>query len=293
MWKRSRTDFLYKIWNILMPLVIQYVVYLTSFFLLSCFYRIIVGKSGVGMSAFLQEQEITLTGIVNGVSMLLGALVLVPMLRVELREQRGRTVRYRAENIPGLHNSGRSGMVILTIVLAAASSLGLNILMTLTGFAQSSSGYQEVAQAQYGVTFWVGLILYIMVSPVSEEIVFRGIIYNRMRRYLSEWRPPKNGGYDMAAVAAMIASGVLFGIYHGNMVQGVYGGCMGILMAYMYERTHAFYTPCLFHATANCVVYLTAQSAAVYEQIFTVPCCVGLLIIALVVVLISVKSRII
>ncbi len=305
-------SFLYKIWSILMPLVIYYAVYMMSFFLLSYCYNIMAVKSGIETASFLQEQKITLTGIVNGISMLLGALVLVPLLRAELREHRNRAVLYRQRNFFVQNGLARSdavqkkrvqagsmeytrdkekpavrmtGMVFLTVGLAAASSVGLNILLTLTGFAQSSSGYQEVAQAQYGVVLWVGLILYTVISPVAEETVFRGIIYNRMRRYLGEWLMQKTGRFDTAATVAAIASGVLFGVYHGNPVQGVYGGCMGILMAYMYERTHAFYIPCVFHAAANCVVYLAAQNAVLHERIFTLPCCVVLLGISTVLIL--------
>ena len=88
---------------------------------------------------------------------------------------------------------------------------------------------------------------------------------------------------------AVIASGVLFGAYHGNLIQGVYGGCMGILMAYLYERTHAFYIPCLFHAAANCVVYVVAQNAILHERIFTYPGCMALLAVSLVMILIVEK----
>ena len=249
-----------------------------------------VVKSGVEFASLLQEQKVTLTGIVNGMSMLLGAMVLVPVLRVELREHRGRITLYRRQNRQnGLDRSGMTAMVILTIVLAGSSSIGLNILLTLTGFAQSSSGYQKVAEAQYGVVLWAGVLLYAVISPLAEEIVFRGIIYNRMRRYLSEWRPQKTGKFDTATMAAVISSGILFGVYHGNLVQGVYGGCMGILMAYMYERTHAFYIPCLFHAVANCVVYLTAQNAGLHGRIFTFPWCMALLVISLGMILIVEK----
>ena len=299
--KESKSGFLYKVWNILMPLVIYYSVYLLSFFLLSYLYQTIVEKAGVEITAFLQEQKSTLTGIVNGISMLFGALVLVPMLRAELQEHRGRITSYGQQDAFGQ----KKGMLFLiTVLLAGSSSIGLNVLLSLTGLVQNSASYQDVAQSQYEVAFGVGVVLYAVVSPVAEEIVFRGIIYNRMRRYLGEWQdgsvkqqmaePGKrsgNGRFDIAVTIAVIASGVLFGVYHGNLVQGVYGGCMGILMAYLYERTHAFYIPCLFHATANCVVYVLAQNPALHERIFTFPWCAGLLAISLVMIVIVEKGK--
>lgn len=299
--KESKSGFLYKVWNILMPLVIYYSVYLISFFLLSSLYQIIVERAGVETAALLREQKATLTGIVNGISMLLGALVLVPLLRVELWEHRSRITSCGQQDVFGQ----KTGMLFwITILLAISSSVGLNVLLSLTGLVQNSASYQDVAQSQFGVAFGVGVVLYAVVSPVAEEIVFRGIIYNRMRRYLGEWQDGcvkqqmaesgkrlGNGRFDIAVTISVIASGVLFGVYHGNLVQGVYGGCMGILMAYLYERTHAFYIPCLFHATANCVVYVLAQNAALHERIFTFPWCAGLLAVSLVMILIVEKGK--
>lgn len=299
--KESKSGLLYKVWNILMPLMIYYSVYMISFFLLSYLYQTIVGKSGAGIAAFLQKQKITQTGVVNGISMLLGALVLIPLLRVELQEHRDRIASCGQRDVFGQ----KTGMLFLiTILLAVSSSIGLNVLLSLTGLVQNSSSYQDVAQSQYGVAFGVGVVLYAVVSPVAEEIVFRGIIYNRMRRYLSEWQDgsvkqqmaesgkrSQNGRFDTAVTISVIASGVLFGVYHGNLVQGVYGGCMGILMAYLYERTHVFYIPCLFHATANCVVYVLAQNPALHERIFTFPWCAGLLAISVVMILIVEKGK--
>lgn len=307
--KESKSGFLYKVWNILMPLVIYYSVYLISFFLLSYLYQTIVDRLGVETAALLQEQKSTLTGIVNGISMLLGALVLIPLLRVELQEHRGRITSYGQQDIFG---QKKRMFFLITILLAVSSSIGLNVLLSLTGLVQNSASYQDVAQSQYGVVFGVGMVLYAVVSPVAEEIVFRGIIYNRMRRYLGKWQDGRayqqaigsaeqqmnesrkwsgSSRFDASVTIAVIASGVLFGVYHGNLVQGVYGGCMGILMAYLYERTHAFCIPCLFHATANCVVYVLAQNAALHERIFTFPWCAGLLAISVVMILIVEKGK--
>jgi membrane protease YdiL (CAAX protease family) len=112
-----------------------------------------------------------------------------------------------------------------------------------------------------------------VISPLSEEIVFRGVLYNRLRRHFC-------GSGGLPVSGAVVVSGVMFGIYHGNLVQGIYGCCMGILITWLYERTHDFRIPCLFHGVANCVVYLTAQNAALQEKLFTVPWCVLLLVVA-------------
>lgn len=267
-----------RIRDVLMPFVVYYAVFMAAFFLLSYVLRIMAGISGNGMQAddagttaavvrkLLEEHGETVTGIVNGISMLTGAAFLLPMLRAEhqMRKSGGHKELY-----------GRFAAAVLsmTAALAAASSIGLNILLSLTGLVQNSAGYQRVAQNQYGVTFGVGLFLYTVISPLAEEVVFRGVLYNRLRRHFC-------GSGGLPVSGAVFVSGVMFGIYHGNLVQGIYGCCMGILITWLYERTHDFRIPCLFHGMANCVVYLTAQDAALQEKLFTVPWCVLLLVVA-------------
>ena len=267
-----------RIRDVLMPFVVYYAVFMAAFFLLSYVLRIMAGISGNGMQAddagttaavvrkLLEEHGETVTGIVNGISMLTGAAFLLPMLRAEhqMRKSGGHKELY-----------GRFAAAVLsmTAALAAASSIGLNIILSLTGLVQNSAGYQRVAQNQYGVTFGVGLFLYTVISPLAEEVVFRGVLYNRLRRHFC-------GSGGLPVSGAVFVSGVMFGIYHGNLVQGIYGCCMGILITWLYERTHDFRIPCLFHGAANCVVYLTAQNAALQEKLFTVPWCVLLLVVA-------------
>lgn len=306
--------------TVLVPFLMYYGVYVTSILLLSWFLQMIAGApgSGVGENAgrvsagagkLFEEYRETITGIVNSVGMLIGATVLLPMLRTELQ---GHRQSYQKENRSAVKEEGMRGWqgtmtVFLTVVSAAASSVGLNILLSLTGLVQSSEDYQEVAQRQYGVAFGIGLLLYTVVSPLAEEIVFRGVIYNRLRRCLSGMEdaaysigsPGGEGqisqedtaGSRRGQVAAVVTSAVLFGIYHGNLVQGIYGCCMGILMAYLYERTHAFFVTVLFHAVANGVVYLIAQNVALQERIFTVSCCTVLLAVAAASVLSIAKLR--
>lgn len=119
---------------------------------------------------------------------------------------------------------------------------GINLLFEVTGFSQSSDTYQSVAENQYNVALLVGLILYGVVSPFVEEVIFRGFVYGRMRVY-------------MPRALAVLVSALLFGVYHGNLVQGIYGFVMGILFTVVYEKYKNFYLPVIMHAIANLVGY--------------------------------------
>ena len=258
----------YKVWEVLKPFIIYYITYNVAFLLIAYLCHVGMEYLGIGFQEFVTARAETVTELVNSVSMIIAVLPLVPMLRKELgirNENAGDEPIRKAED--SSYTKNRVGAVVLTIVLAASSSVGLNSLLSLTGLVHASAAYQDVAKQQYSVVFVVGAVLFGLISPITEEIVFRGLVFNRMRRYYP-------------TIAAIIMSGVLFGVYHGNLVQGVYGGCMGILLAYTYERLNSFLIPCLFHATANLMVYSLAQNAEVHAQLFTVPGCIILLFIS-------------
>lgn len=263
-----------KTWEVLFPYLLYYLAYNAAYLIFAFAYQASVKRIGGAYGQFMGTHATTVTGVMGGLCMFAGILPLVPMLKEELRA-RGETfvfVRTKAADDTDAISVARERymqgrMAALTVLLAFSVSLGLNALLTLTGFADSSQAYQKVADRQYGVAFAVGLVLYGLISPFAEEVVFRGVIYNRLRRL-----------YNPAA--GIVVSGLLFGAFHGNPVQAVYGACLGTLMAYLYERSGRFYIPILFHAVANLAVYTTAQLEGVQELLFTPAGCAVLLAVS-------------
>lgn len=282
MGEKDRGGFLNRVTEILGPFLLYYVVCNIAFLIISFLYSTVTEHLGAGAQEYAAEHTVEMTQIVNIISMIVAVLPLVPMLRRELERRATSETHHTPKEAHETQQDGRIRQIALSalpvMLLAASSSVGLNILLALTGLAQSSVAYQDVARQQYSVAFGAGAFLFGLISPVTEEIVFRGLIYNRMRRYCP-------------AVAAIVLSGLLFGVYHGNLVQGLYGSCMGIFLAYTYERLHSFYIPCLFHATANLVVYTLAQNEELPEQLFGVQGCIIFLTISAVCIFVIEKWK--
>ncbi len=275
-----------KSWEVLFPYLLYYLAYNAAYLILAFAYQATVQSFGGAYGQFMTAHAATVSGVMGGLCMLAGVLPLVPMFMRELRERGdafdltagkeatgagrlavdvGSGAAAAADSRENLRR--KAGMSVLTVVLALGASIGLNALLALTGLADSSQTYREVADRQYGVAFAVGLILYGLISPLAEEVVFRGVIYNRLRRYYGK-------------TAGIIASGLLFGVFHGNPVQGVYGACLGMMMAYLYEKSGDFRIPFLFHAAANLAVYITARFPRAQEILFTPAGCAVLLAVS-------------
>ena len=127
--------------------------------------------------------------------------------------------------------------VLIAMVAFGACIGGNNILLGI-GLAEIDTAYQEAAQTLYSTGLWIQLLGTVVVAPVCEELLFRGLIYKRMKEY-------------MTPGMAMFLSALAFGFFHGNMTQMVYSGALGFLMAYVYEKYHNLLAPVLFHAVAN------------------------------------------
>lgn len=89
---------------------------------------------------------------------------------------------------------------------------------------------------------WATLFIVAVWAPLAEEIVFRAMIFRTLRKGFAFWP------------AAML-SGVAFGMYHMNLVQGVYASLLGVLLAYIYEKTNSVLGVYIFHLSFNLMNY--------------------------------------
>ena len=128
----------------------------------------------------------------------------------------------------------------------------------MSGFSSSSDAFEKTAANQFSLPVWAGLLVYVLVTPITEEIVHRGVIYNRLRRYFN-------------LPIAVVVSSLLFGISHGNLVQLIYGAVMGVLICLVYERYGAFIYPLVYHCVANAVIYVFMSSPVLRAAVFSVP----------------------
>ncbi len=185
---------------------------------------------------YISANRMTINAYIRAGAILTATLMQIPALAAEKivmigRDREGRDIK----------------RIVYTVILGATLALTLNILIGLSGLARLSGVYEEIADRQFSFAILPGIILYGIISPLAEEVVFRGIIYNRVRRCV--------GLYP-----ALILSSVMFGIYHFNIVQGVYGILMGLVIAWVYERYGGFIYPCLMHSAANIFIYVISST---------------------------------
>lgn len=243
-----RTTRWQKLRYVLTPFLLYMIVKSLAMFVLSMCVSMIPGE---GVAAWVLLNSNMLSTVINAVASLIGMgfvlndFLIEVVITGEYDMDAPVTKRVGAWIRQGWQQSkGGRVVYVLTMLLAISSALVMNIVISL--LSVESEKYDSVEAIQYSVPIWLGLILYGVVSPVVEEVIFRGLTYNRMKHYFKLW-------------VSVIVSAVIFGGFHANLVQVIYGIVMGILITLCYEWLKSFGVPLLFHMTANVFVFLFAS----------------------------------
>jgi glutamate-5-semialdehyde dehydrogenase len=91
-------------------------------------------------------------------------------------------------------------------------------------------------------TSWQGPVLAVVIAPLTEELVFRGLI---LRGLLGRWRP----------AMAILASAFLFALTHFNPAQAPVALMLGALLGWIYVRTRSLGLCMIGHALNNAATY--------------------------------------
>ena len=134
----------------------------------------------------------------------------------------------------------------IVAVLSIFVSVFLNMLLLQINLPQYSDRYQEVSVLLYTPPFWQQLLTSGLLIPIVEEAIFRGVGFRLLRKWIS---------FPLAT----IISAIVFGAYHGNLVQFVYAGSCGVLLAYLYEKYNSIAVPIVSHMAMNIVAIVFTQ----------------------------------
>ena len=103
----------------------------------------------------------------------------------------------------------------------------------------------EDLQLGSALSFFLAVVI---VAPVFEELLFRGFVFDRIERRFS-------------ANAAIIVSGILFGVYHLNIFQGTFASILGIVLGLSLYWTNSMWIPILIHLVNNAVAWMFSIDA--------------------------------
>ncbi len=84
----------------------------------------------------------------------------------------------------------------------------------------------------------ISIITMVVVVPFFEEILFRGLVFNKLRAVMPVW-------------VAIVLQALLFGIIKGNVTSAICAFIIGLLLGIIFMVTKSIWLPVLIHAILN------------------------------------------
>ena len=161
------------------------------------------------------------------------------------------------------------------VILGAALNLAVSYVLTLVPFPEAW-WTEQAAQSELllGAEPWLTILLSVILAPILEEVVFRGLVHSRLKR-------------SMPMLASMIISAWLFGLMHVSIIAVIYASLLGFLLAWVMEKYKSLLAPMLVHFGFNlCAVVLD-----MFEDIPTLVCIAARAVSVIGIVVVQMRSK--
>lgn len=150
----------------------------------------------------------------------------------------------------------RAGSIFVAFFMAYAMAMITNIIgILLTSIINAFHNGVNTTDLQDTMLALpsVWLILFVCVgAPVFEELIFRKALVDRAI-YCGEG-------------IAIAMSGVMFGLFHGNLNQFVYAAALGAFFAFIYVRTGKIRYTMILHAMVNSMATVSTLLLKIFSE---------------------------
>lgn len=149
-------------------------------------------------------------------------------------------VRWLPSQTPEKH-SMKPGQFVLSVIMAFSLMYVANLigtfLTTFIGVFKNGAVQNTIANVVSETNPLVVFFIMVVCAPIWEEFVFRKLIVDRAVRY--------------GQGTAVVLSGIMFGLFHGNLNQFVYATALGMFLAFLYVKTGKLKITIAIHMLIN------------------------------------------
>lgn len=166
---------------------------------------------------------------------------------------------------------------VRTVLMCILAGIGLQLVIDFflnivaLAFPDAMGAYSELIEmVGIGETTWISLLATVILAPISEELLFRGLTLRFLR----------SAGVKFAI--ANVLQALFFGILHMNLVQGIYAFAVGLVLGYVAGKCRTVFLPILLHLCFNfagtfLAAWLSGKSGWLMQSVLMV---IGVLMLA-------------
>lgn len=157
-----------------------------------------------------------------GMPALIALVTILPSVRVERHSMKGGHFAIAA---------------LMTYAIMYGSNLIGVMITTVIGLLKGSMVENDLADLVGSLNIPLMFVYMVVIAPIMEEYVFRKLIVERTVRY--------------GQGVAVVVSGLMFGLFHGNLNQFIYASTLGMFLAFLYVKTGNLKITIALHAIVN------------------------------------------
>ena len=203
------------------------------------FYEVCMELASFFCAFFQIQDELAITGG--------GALFALPFLFAAYRKKKDRNFKKSREVL--------ARGCLFSFLAGVGVCLFLNIV--ILKLLPASHGWEETRAILYEAPLLFRAVVTILLTPAAEELIFRGLMRTTLRQC-------------MEPVLAMLFGAAIFGLYHGNISQGIYAFLLGIGLELVCTWSKSLLPAFFLHAGANAAALCFTQLQTVTQNRFSV-----------------------
>ncbi|MFZ2125579.1 MAG: type II CAAX endopeptidase family protein [Candidatus Saccharimonadales bacterium] len=132
-----------------------------------------------------------------------------------------------------------AGFIVYAILSSALIMLATQVFPWFNADQVQQTGFDQVSRSYELVLAFLSLVV---IAPVFEEILFRGFLYGKLKKYMPVW-------------IAIVATSVLFGFVHGAWNLAFDTFALSVILCILRELTGSIWASVLLHMVKNAVAF--------------------------------------
>lgn len=142
-----------------------------------------------------------------------------------------------------------SPVAYLLIITGIAGQFLIDSVLNLchSFFPKAFEEYDAMVSGVVGPTSSAPMFIAVLIlAPIGEELLFRGLFQGKIADSVKD--------YPMSMV--LILQALCFGLYHGNIIQGIYAFALGLVLGYVAYKACGIIPCIILHMALNSSVLL-------------------------------------
>lgn len=133
-------------------------------------------------------------------------------------------------------------------------NLALVKILKSSGLIVSLNIKEEINEIIIVHGFWIAFLFVVVLVPIYEEIIFRGIVLSSVEKHLGFWK-------------ANVIQAILFALVHQNFTLFLFYLFFALGIGLIVKKSKGLLVGILFHAGNNCIFLITMYNLIQMEQI--------------------------